>query len=390
MKKSIKDIEIENKTVILRCDFNVSVKNGKIIDDTKIVESLKTIRYILNKNAKLVILSHFGKIKSEEDKKNLSLEIVYRRLCEFLPNKIDFLPFSSNEDVKSRVESLGYGKALLLENTRFYDVPLKLESNCDEELAKFWASLGDVFINDAFGTIHRKHASNYGISNYLESGIGFLVMKELKELDLLDSPKGIFTVIMGGSKISDKIKIIEILIEKVDYLLVGGAMAFTFIKALGYDIGKSLHEEAYVDYCKKLLDTYPDKIILPVDFYGEYIKNRTVLQSVDQMTSHFCGLDIGRKTIRKFEAILKNTDTLFWNGPLGMYETFKYQKGTKKVLRYIIKHVDTTIIGGGDIVGCAKGLGLAKKLTYVSTGGGATLEYLVCKDLPGLVHIKNR
>lgn len=390
MKKSIRNFDITNKTIILRCDLNVSIKNGKIIDDTKIVESLKTIKYILNKNAKLIILSHLGKIKTEEDTKKNSLLLVSKRLNELLPNKIKFIPYTSGNKVKVELQDLEYGKALLLENTRFEDLNDKKESNCNLELAKLWASLGDIFINDAFGTIHRKHASNYGISKYLESGIGFLIEKEIKELDRLDNPKRPFTVIMGGSKVSDKIKIIEKLIEKVDYLLIGGAMAFTFLKAQNYNIGKSLCEDDYIKYCQDLLEKYPNKIILPKDFYGEYIKNRTVLQDINKITNNFSGLDIGKKTIKQFEAILKTTNTVFWNGPLGKYEVNKYQKGTKKILRYIIKNVSTTIIGGGDIVGCAKKLNLAKKLTYSSTGGGATLEYIINKDLPGLTNIKEK
>lgn len=387
--KTIRDFDLENKTVILRCDLNVSIKNNKIIDDTKIVESIPTIKYLLNKNAKVVILSHLGKIKTEEDKQKNSLKLVYERLEELLPKQIEFVPLTTGEVVQKRVKELPLKKAILLENTRFEDIPDKKESSCDTKLSKFWASLGDIFINDAFGTIHRGHASNYGISKYLPSGIGFLIEKELKELDKLDNPKKPFTVIMGGSKVSDKIKIIETLIEKVDYLLIGGAMAFTFLKAKGINVGKSLTEDEYIPYCKELLKKYNDKIILPKDFYGEYLSNRTVLQTTDKITDNFMGLDIGLKTIKEFEKILKISNTVFWNGPLGKYEEKKYQKGTKKILRYIIRNVDTTIIGGGDIVGCAKKLKLNKKLTYSSTGGGATLEYLTNKKQPGLINIKD-
>ena len=389
--RTIEEINLKNKTVILRCDFNVSIKNNKIIDDTKIKASLKTINYILEQNAKLVIMSHLGKIKTEEDKKKNDMELVYKRLEELLPEKVDFINETSGKKVKKAVKSLEYGKALLLQNTRYEDLKKNKESSCNKRLSKFWASLGDVFINDAFGTIHRKHASNYGIAYYLPSAIGFLIMHELENLNRLDNPKRPFVVIMGGSKVSDKIGIIKSLINQADYILIGGAMAFTFLKAKGYHVGKSLYEEKYIDYCKDLIEKYEDRIILPTDLYGAFEMDEEaslVLQDVDNVPANFIGLDIGDETIKLFKSILKNTKTVFWNGPLGYYEYEKFRYGTKEILKYITEAVDTVILGGGDIVGCSNLLGLTKDITFASTGGGATLKYLEDHNQPGLENME--
>ena len=388
--ETIKNINVRKKTVILRCDFNVSIVDGKIIDDTKIKSSLKTINYILDKNAKLVIMSHLGKIKTKEDKEQNNMKIVYERLNELLPNKIDFINETSGKELKKKVRKLEYGKGLLIQNTRYEDYPLKKESNCDKKLSKYWASLGDIFINDAFGTIHRKHASNYGISYYLPSAIGFLIEHELENLNVLDNPKRPFVVIMGGSKISDKIGVIQSLINQADYILIGGAMAHTFLEAQNFKVGKSAYEEKYIDYCKKLLETYKDRIILPEDLYGSFEIKETadvILQDVQDIPNNFIGLDIGNETIKKFESILKNAKTVFWNGPLGYYEYEKYRQGTEKILKYIKKNVDTVILGGGDIVGCSNIFGYTKDITFASTGGGATLKYLENHDQPGLRNI---
>lgn len=389
--RTIEEINLKNKTVILRCDFNVSIKNNKIIDDTKIKASLKTINYILEQNAKLVIMSHLGKIKTEEDKKKNDMELVYKRLEELLPEKVDFINETSGKKVKKAVKSLEYGKALLLQNTRYEDLKKNKESSCNKRLSKFWASLGDVFINDAFGTIHRKHASNYGIAYYLPSAIGFLIMHELENLNRLDNPKRPFVVIMGGSKVSDKIGIIKSLINQADYILIGGAMAFTFLKAKGYHVGRSLYEEKYIDYCKDLIEKYEDRIILPMDLYGAFEMDEEaslVLQDVDNVPANFIGLDIGDETIKLFKSILKNTKTVFWNGPLGYYEYEKFRYGTKEILKYITEAVDTVILGGGDIVGCSNLLGLTKDITFASTGGGATLKYLEDHNQPGLENME--
>ncbi len=389
--RTIEEINLKNKTVILRCDFNVSIKNNKIIDDTKIKASLKTINYILEQNAKLVIMSHLGKIKTEEDKKKNDMELVYKRLEELLPEKVDFINETSGKKVKKAVKSLEYGKALLLQNTRYEDLKKNKESSCNKRLSKFWASLGDVFINDAFGTIHRKHASNYGIAYYLPSAVGFLIMHELENLNRLDNPQRPFVVIMGGSKVSDKIGIIKSLINQADYILIGGAMAFTFLKAKGYHVGRSLYEEKYIEYCKDLIEKYEDRIILPTDLYGAFEMDEEaslVLQDVDNVPANFIGLDIGDETIKLFKSILKNTKTVFWNGPLGYYEYEKFRYGTKEILKYITEAVDTVILGGGDIVGCSNLLGLTKDITFASTGGGATLKYLENHNQPGLENME--
>lgn len=385
--KTILDVNLKNKTAILRCDLNVSIKDEKIIDDTKIKSSLKTINYILEQGGKVVILSHLGKIKTEEDKQKNDMKIVYKRLNELIPNKIKFINETSGKAVKKAVKNLDYGRGILLQNTRYEDLNKNKESSCDKHLSKFWAKLGDIYINDAFGTIHRAHASNYGVSNYLESAIGFLVMHELENLNILDNPKRPFVVIMGGSKISDKIGVISSLIKQADYILVGGAMAFTFLEAKGYRVGDSLFEEKYIDYCKDLLKHYTDRIILPTDLYGTYNLNEkpdVILQDVDMIPNDFIGLDIGDETIKLFKSILKNTKTVFWNGPLGAYEYEKFRYGTNEILKYLKDNTETVILGGGDIVGCSNLLGYTKDMTFASTGGGATLKYLENHNQPGL------
>ena len=385
--RTILDLYLKNRTVILRCDRNVSIKDGKIIDDTKIKESIKTIKYILDQGGRVVIMSHLGKIKTEEDKKKNDMRIVYERLNKLLPDKISFIDETSGPKLKKAVKKLEFGKGLLIQNTRYEDLPKNRESGCDKKLSKFWAKLGDFYINDAFGTIHRMHASNYGVSNYLESAIGFLVMKELENLNRLDNPKRPFVVIMGGAKIKDKIGIIKSLIKQADYILIGGAMAFTFLEAKGYRVGRSLFEEDQIEYCKKLISHYGDRLILPVDLYGTYNlddKPNVILQDIDNIPNDFMGLDIGDETIKLFQSILKNTNTVFWNGPLGAYEYEKFRYGTNEILKYATKNVDTVILGGGDIVGCSNILDLTKDVTFASTGGGATLKYLEDHNQPGL------
>lgn len=386
--KTVRDFNLSNKVVLLRCDFNVSVKDGKILDDTRIVNSLETIKYILNKNAKLVVFSHLGKVKNENDKLDKSLRIVYARLKDLLGDVVNFVPFTRGEELEKSISNMKTCSMLLVENTRFEDIDMMKESNCDMELSRYWASLGDLFINDAFGTLHRKHASNYGISSYLDSGIGFLVEKELKELNRLDNPSKPYVVIMGGSKVSDKIKVIDVLIEKVDYLLIGGAMANTFVKAKGYDIGSSMYEKDYVSYCKRLLNEYKGKIILPIDSYGSSdLDAPKVLEDCGSYSSNFKSFDIGEKTIDLFCDKLKTASCVFWNGPLGVYENEKYYYGTKKIMKYICNTSCYSSLGGGDIVTCCKLFKLDKKISYISTGGGASLAYLVDKNLPGLVNI---
>ena len=391
MKKTIKELDLFKKVMILRCDFNVSIKNNKILDDTRIINSLETINYLLDKKCKIVILSHLGKVKTLSDKKKNSLQIVYKRLQKYLGTKILFLPFTNDPIIKETIDKMSFGNCILLENTRFEDIIGNKESGCDLELAKYWASLGDIFINDAFGTIHRKHASNYGISKYLDSGIGFLIEKEIKNLDYLDNPIRPFSVIMGGSKVKDKIQLINRLLEKVDYLYIGGAMACTFLKSLNITLGSSKIEEDMLETCKNLLTKYSDKIILPVDFYGSTkFSNFTKKEMyfITDIPQKFVAMDIGKYTIDMFKNQLEESKTVFINGPLGVYEYSKYINGTKEILTYLSKNIENVYVGGGDIVTCVQKLKLPVK--FISTGGGATLEYLINKNLPGIINIKEK
>lgn len=389
MKKDIRDFCLDGKNVVIRCDLNVTLSDGKILDDTRITSSVKSIKYILDNGGKAIILSHLGKIKTDSDKDKYSLRVVFNRLKELIPN-LSFCDSLDFDQVRDFVNNVNYGDAVLLENTRFYDLDGKLESGNSEILSKFYASLGDIFINDAFGTMHRAHASNVGISNYLESGIGFLVLKELENLEVLFNPKPLFGVIMGGSKISDKLKVIDSLIERVDVLLIGGAMANTFLKAKGYDIGNSLYEEEMVNYCKDLILKYDKKIVLPVDFYGDFtLKDESGKYFLLDQFNDMMQLDIGPKTIELFKSRLNGVNTLFWNGPVGYTDFSSYSYGTFELLK-VIKDIPYTILGGGDVVGACKRLNCQDDVTFLSTGGGATLDYIANRDLVGLKNIKEK
>lgn len=391
MKKTITDYNLNNKTVIIRVDFNVPIKDGKIVDDNRIVNSLETIKYAINNNAKVVLLSHLGRIKEESDKENNTLKPVALRLSELLNKNIYFVEDMDFSLIKSKIDSIDYGEVILLENTRFYDLDNKKESSNDLELAKNYASLGDIFINDAFGTIHRAHASNVGVGSLLPNGIGFLIEEELNKLSCLDEPDREYTVILGGSKVSDKIKIIENLITKCDHLVVGGGLAFTFLKAKGYNIGKSIVEDEYLDFCKDMINKYPNKLLLPVDIVAsKEFDNNGINKDIDSLSDDDIGLDLGVKTISNIKDILSNTKTVMANGPLGYYEIDKYQTSTKEILTYLVENNIKTILGGGDIVACSSKLGLKDKVYHVSTGGGATLEYLEGKKLPGLEIIQEK
>ncbi|MBQ6547270.1 MAG: phosphoglycerate kinase [Bacilli bacterium] len=385
--KTIENINLQGKKVILRSDLNVTIKDGKIIDDTRIKASLKTIEYILNQNAKLLIMSHLGKVKTEEDKEKNDMRIVYDRLNELLPDKVSFINDTNYKNIEETLSKIDYGKALLMQNTRYEDLVNKKESNCDEELARNWASLGDIFINDAFGTIHRKHASNYGISCYLPSAIGFLIQEELDHLNILDNPEKPFIVIMGGAKVSDKVEIIDSMMKKADYILIGGAMANTFLKAKGYEIGSSLYEEEAIVTCKELFEKYDNRIILPVDFFGK-TNDKKELENLENISKDFQILDIGTETINNYKKLLQQAKTAFWNGPLGLYEEEDFRYGTKEILEYIKDNVKTVILGGGDIVSASNILGYTKDITFASTGGGATLEYLSNHKEPGLINME--
>lgn len=387
MKKTVRDYNLNSKKVIIRCDFNVPMKDNKIIDDNRIRESLETILYCINHNAKVILLSHLGRIKTKEDLEKNSLKPVATRLSELLKRKVTFIPKTRGKEVEEIVANMNPKDVILLENTRFEDLDGKKESTNDIELGKYWASLGDIFINDAFGTIHRSHASNVGIASNIPNGIGFLVEKELKHLSKLENPNRPYAVILGGAKVSDKLGVIENLITKADYMIVGGAMAFTFLKAEGYETGKSLVEDDFVSNCKELLKKYPNKIILPKDVVvakeiGE--NQESITKKITDLSNDDIGLDLGTNTINYLKEILKNVKAVVWNGPLGYYEIEKYQQATKEILKFLTENNIETILGGGDIVAASQELGYKEKVSHASTGGGATLEYLEGKKLPGL------
>lgn len=392
MKRSVRELEIKNKTVIIRCDFNVPLKEGHIMDNTRIVKSLETIKYCLKENAKVVLLSHLGRVKREEDKKEKSLRPVAKELEKLLKEKVKFIPQTRGEEVEKAIESLKEGSLLLLENTRFEDVDGKKESTNDKELGSYWASLADVFVNDAFGTAHRAHASNVGIaSNIKTSCIGFLMEKELTRLEELKCPDKPFIVVLGGSKVGDKIGVIENIVEKADKILIGGGMAFTFLKAEGYEIGNSVCDNEHLAFCENITKKYPNKIILPVDFqvtreFSE--KAKSCEKDINELDFDDMGLDIGSSTIEIFKNHLKEARMVLWNGPLGVYEFEKYKKATNAILAYLIDQKIKTILGGGDIVAAATKAHVADKIYHLSTGGGATLEFLEGKKLPGLEAIK--
>lgn len=387
MKKTIEDFDLNNKRVIIRVDFNVPIKDGIIIDDNRIRESLKTINYAIDHNAKVILLSHLGRIKNESDKEKNSLRIVATRLSELLKRNVIFISETRGPEVEKIISNMNNKDVVLLENTRYEDLPDKKESTNNQELAAYWASLGDIFINDAFGIIHRSHASNVGIASILPSGIGFLVANELDALKTLDEPVRPYIVILGGAKVSDKLGVINNLIKKADKIIIGGAMAFTFLKAKGLNIGKSLVEDDYLSYCKDLMINYPNKLVLPIDVVvsneiSVASSNRTV--SINNICDNEIGLDLGKETIDIIKNDLKDAKTVIWNGPLGYYEIPAYQTSTKEILKYLTENNINTILGGGDIVAASSELGYKDKVTHASTGGGATLEYLEGKVLPGL------
>lgn len=389
--KTIKDLDINNKKVIIRCDFNVPMKEGKITDDTRIVAALETINYCLEKNAKVILLSHLGRVKEEADLAKNDLAPVADRLSKLLKKDVLFSEKTRGPELEATIDSMQGGDVLLVQNTRYEDLDGKKESSNDEELGSYWASLGEVFINDAFGTIHRAHASNCGIAAHLPSAPGFLIERELKALSELDNPEHPFVVILGGAKVADKIGVIENLVKKADKILIGGGMAFTFLKAQGKEIGKSLLDEENIDFCKKVLSEHPNKIILPVDvaITNEYTNDEEYrVKNIDDITSNEMGLDIGNKTLELFENALSTAKIVVWNGPLGVYEFTKYKKNTDELLKYIVDNNIKTILGGGDIVAAATAAGYKEKVYHASTGGGATLEYLEGKTLPGIESLK--
>ena len=384
--KRIENVNLKDKKVIIRVDFNVPLnKDLEIIDDNRIRESLKTINYCLDNNCKIILLSHLGKIKEKKDLETKSLKPVAKRLSELLNHNILFISKTRGKEVDNAVLNMKNKDIILLENTRFEDLNENKESNCDLELSKYWASLADIFINDAFGTIHRSHASNVGIAKFIKTScLGFLILKELDNLlPIIKNPKKPFTVILGGAKISDKIGIIKNLIDKADYILIGGAMAYTFLKAKDIEVGKSITEEEFVPFAKDMLNK-SNKIILPIDFTVSKSIESSNFSIKKELESDDIGLDIGKETISLFNDYLKKSKTVFWNGPMGYYENPNYQKGTKELCK-IISNIDCiSVVGGGDSASCVINMGYKDKFTHVSTGGGASLELLEGKTLPGL------
>lgn len=390
MKKTIKDFELENKKVLIRCDFNVPIKDNKIVDDNRIVTSIPTIEYALDKGAKVILFSHLGRVKTEEDKRKHSLSLVAKRLEELLGRKVLFIEQTRGNKLEDAISSMQQKEVILVENTRFEDLDGKKESGNDKELGRYWASLGDIFINDAFGTAHRAHASNVGIASHLPSGVGFLIEKELQELSILNQPEHPFVVVLGGSKVSDKINVIKNLVTKADKILIGGGMSYTFLKAKGLSIGTSILDEESISFALQIMNEYPDKIVLPIDIkVTKEFSNEAPFRivKVEEIAEDEMGLDLGSKTIELFGNILDTAKTVFWNGPLGVYEFSNFTEGTKKLLEKVSNISAKVILGGGDIVAASKELGYKDKVTHASTGGGATLEYMEGKQLPGIVAI---
>ena len=394
-KKIVKDLQLKGKTVLVRADFNVPLDNGEITNDNRIQQALPTIQHIIKEDGKVVLFSHLGKVKSEDDKARLSLRPVANRLSELLSTDVIFVDATRGEELEEAIQSMNEGEVLLVQNTRYEDIDGKKESKNDPELGQYWASLGDVFVNDAFGTAHRNHASNVGISTHLETAAGFLMEKEMKFIGgVVDNPERPFVAILGGAKVSDKIGVIENLLTKADKVLIGGGMAYTFLKAQGKEIGQSLLEEDKLDLAKDLLERAEGKIVLPVDgkVTKEFSNDGEIKEvSIDEIPSDLQALDIGSKTVELFAKELEGAKTVVWNGPMGVFEMENFAQGTIGVCKAIASLQDaTTIIGGGDSAAAAMELDFADEFSHISTGGGASLEYLEGIELPGIKAISNK
>lgn len=394
MKKTLEDVELKGKKVLIRADFNVPMKNGKITDDTRIKAAVKTISYVLAKGGKVILFSHLGRIETKEDKREYSLAPVAERLSEIMGKEVLFSDKTRGKDLEEGIGELKNGEVLMVQNTRYEDLHNSKESRNDAVLGKYWASLGDLFVNDAFGTAHREHASNVGISEHLPTVSGFLMQKEIEFIGgAVDNPKTPFAAILGGAKVSDKINVIDNLINKADKILIGGGMANTFLKAQGHSIGTSLVEEDNIKIAEELLKKADGKLILPVDvvvaaeFSNEAAHSNV---SVDNIPDDMMALDIGTETVKLYEEALKGAKTVVWNGPMGVFEMSNFAQGTVGVCQAIAELEDAvTIIGGGDSANAAQVLGFADQFSHISTGGGASLEYLEGKELPGLKAIDN-
>ena len=404
-KRLVSDLDVKGKKVIVRVDFNVPHKGEVITDDNRIVAALPTIKYLVENGAKTILMSHLGKVdykKTPEEieaaKKKNDMSIVAKKLAEYLPEtKVVFVNATRGEELENAVAALEDGQVLLMQNTRYE----KGESKNDPELAKYWASLGDMFVIDAFGSVHRAHASTVGIPSILPNATGYLVEKELKFLgDAVENPVRPFVGILGGAKVADKLKVIDNLLNKCDTLIIGGGMAYTFLKAKGYEIGTSLVDEEKLDYCKEMIEKAEKmgkKLLLPIDTvvctnFPDPIDApvETEVVDSDKIPADKQGLDIGPKTAELFAAEVKAAKTVVWNGPMGVFENPTLAKGTNEVAKALAQCDGTTIIGGGDSAAAIKQLGYADKVSHVSTGGGASLEFLEGNGLPGVDVISDK
>ncbi|CBZ02045.1 phosphoglycerate kinase [Clostridium botulinum] len=394
-KKSIEDIDVKGKKVLVRCDFNVPLNEGKITDENRLVGALPTIKYLMRKGAKIILCSHMGKPKGEP-KKELSLLPVAKRLSEMLNKEVIFADDDNvvGENAKKAVEDMKDGDVVLLQNTRYR----KEETKNEEVFSKELASLADVFVNDAFGTAHRAHCSTVGVTNYLkEAACGYLIQKELKFLgNAVEKPERPFVAILGGAKVSDKINVINNLLDKVDTLIIGGGMGYTFLKAQGYTIGNSLVEEDKVEYSKEMIDKAKEKgvnLLLPIDnvVADKFDKDASPVVTEDQNIGEgYMGLDIGPKTAKIYSDAIKSAKTVVWNGPMGVFEFKNFANGTIEVAKAMADSDAVTIIGGGDSAAAVNILGFGDKMTHISTGGGASLEFLEGKELPGIAALNDK
>ncbi len=389
MKKKLKDMNIFEKTVVVRMDYNVPIKDGKILDDTKIRTSLDTIQFLLKQSCKIILLSHLGKVKTEEDKFIYTLEPVSKRLSELLNQEVLFIKNILDPTLPQQIEIMPPKQIVLLENTRHLDIPDRLESNNDAQIASFLASLGDLFVMDAFASCHRAHASTVGITKFLPSCIGFSVDRELTALNhFLLNPQRPFTIIMGGSKIEDKLDLIEAMIPKCDHLLLGGGLANSFLKALNFPIGASLatQDQNTIEKLKNILLENREKIMLPLDAIvgSSYDENYTKYKKINEIEINEIIYDVGVKTIQKYKTAIDESNTIFLNGTMGVYENHRYSNGTKELLQTLKESGKTVLVGGGDALSSVHYFHHEDSFTYLSCGGGATLEYLTKGHLVGI------
>jgi phosphoglycerate kinase len=391
-KKTVRDLNVTGKTVLIRVDFNVPMKDGVITDDNRIKAALPTIQDIKDRGGKLVLFSHLGRVKTEADKEGKSLAPIATCLGDYLGQEVIFIPETRGKALEDAIANLSNGDVLMFENTRFEDIDGKKESGNDEELGKYWASLGDMFVNDAFGTAHRSHASNVGVATFSkESAAGYLLEKEIDFIGgAVDNPKRPFVAILGGAKVGSKIGVITSLMEKADKILIVGGMSYNFFKVQGYEIGTSLCEDDKLDITKEILEQASGKLELPVDLKvaKEFANDAEArIASFDDIQPDEMGLDIGPKTLEKYKAILQDAKTVVWNGPAGVFEFPNFAKGTIGICEVLADLDAITIIGGGDSAAAAIQLGYADKFDHISTGGGASLEYLEGKVLPGVAAV---